>query len=310
MNEAAGSASPVSVERLPEKGSGEYHYFEPVRFQGNLPLLPYQYRCRDRVRRPIWACLLPKSHRMLAVKVILPYEETADAISSSRAILIAVAILTVFLAMITLYLIVRYVIVKPLQHLRDVSDEVSRGKMEVRAEIFTNDEFEDLAHSFNRMLRHLTDAQGELRRVNADLDGKVDELAQLNMRLYEMNRLKDDFLANMSHELRTPLNSIIGFSEVLQSIDALNDKQKRYAEQHSEIGPPAAGDDQRYSGPGQDGSRQDGSASLRVPHRYCRPGSMRYGRVVGRRQEHRPGRRRRIAVCRRSIRIKRRSSRF
>ncbi len=74
----------------------------------------------------------------------LPYEETADAISSSRAILIAVAILTVFLAMITLYLIVRYVIVKPLQHLRDVSDEVSRGKMEVRAEIHTNDEFEEL----------------------------------------------------------------------------------------------------------------------------------------------------------------------
>jgi signal transduction histidine kinase len=33
----------------------------------------------------------------------------------------------------------------------------------------------------------------------------------------------------MSHELRTPLNSIIGFSEVLQSLDALNDKQKRYA---------------------------------------------------------------------------------
>ena len=54
--------------------------------------------------------------------------------------------------------------------------------------------------------------------MNTDLDNKVDELAQLNMRLYEMNRLKGDFLANMSHELRTPLNSIIGFSEVLQGI--------------------------------------------------------------------------------------------
>ena len=33
------------------------------------------------------------------------------------------------------------------------------------------------------------------------------------------NRAKTDFLANMSHELRTPLNSIIGFSELLISID-------------------------------------------------------------------------------------------
>jgi signal transduction histidine kinase len=66
--------------------------------------------------------------------------------------------------------------------------------------------------------------------VNADLDSKVDQLAQMNMRLYEMNRLKGDFLATMSHELRTPLNSIIGFSDVLGSIDSLDEKQKRYVQ--------------------------------------------------------------------------------
>jgi two-component system, NarL family, sensor histidine kinase BarA len=45
-----------------------------------------------------------------------------------------------------------------------------------------------------------------------------------------MNRLKSDFLATMSHELRTPLNSIIGFSDVLESIASLDDKQKRYVQ--------------------------------------------------------------------------------
>jgi signal transduction histidine kinase len=44
-----------------------------------------------------------------------------------------------------------------------------------------------------------------------------------------MNKVKSEFLTNMSHELRTPLNSIIGFSEVLESVDVLNDKQRRYA---------------------------------------------------------------------------------
>src|SRR5205814_854757 len=84
--------------------------------------------------------------------------------------------------------------------------------------------------AFNRMLRHLVDAQEKMRGVNADLDLKVDELAQANMRLYELNRLKSDFLATMSHELRTPLNSIIGFSDVLGSISSLDDKQKRYVQ--------------------------------------------------------------------------------
>lgn len=120
--------------------------------------------------------------------------------------------------------------VKPLSHLRDVSESIATGDWDVRADIHTSDEFEELASSFNKMLRHLMDAQGELQAVNHNLDVKVDQLAQLNMRLHEMNRLKGEFLANMSHELRTPLNSIIGFSEVLQGLDSLTEKQKRYAQ--------------------------------------------------------------------------------
>jgi two-component system sensor histidine kinase BarA len=164
------------------------------------------------------------------VRVEMPYEATREARNWVRATLWAAGILTVFVAMIGLYVIVRYVIVKPLKHLRDVSDDISRGDTKLRADIHTNDEFEDLADAFNRMLRHLTEAQEQLQTTNVKLDIKVDELAQVNMQLYEMNRLKSDFLANMSHELRTPLNSIIGFSDVLQGIDSLTEKQRRYAE--------------------------------------------------------------------------------
>ena len=130
--------------------------------------------------------------------------------------------------MLAAYAIVRYVIVKPVLHLKDVSDQVARGNLELRADIRTGDEFEELSHTFNRMLRHLVTVQDELRAVNTDLDGKVDQLAQVNLRLYEMNKLKDDFLATMSHELRTPLNSILGFSDILARSENLSDKQKRF----------------------------------------------------------------------------------
>ena len=174
--------------------------------------------------------ILSENELMAVARVTFPDTERRADINKNRAWLIATGIITAFLAMIALYVIVRYVIVKPLKHLRDVSDEVSHGNTSLRAEIHTADEFEELGLAFNRMLRHLVEAQEGLRGANTDLDAKVDELAQANMRLYELNRLKSDFLATMSHELRTPLNSILGFSDVLGSIDSLNDKQKRYVQ--------------------------------------------------------------------------------
>jgi signal transduction histidine kinase len=163
------------------------------------------------------------------IRLKLPYQLAKQSINRSRAILLAVAIVTAFLSMLALYLIVRYVIVKPLKHLRDVAEEVIHGRMDVRSDLLTGDEFEDLSRSFNKMLRHLLDTQKELQDTNRDLDNKVDEQAKLNLKLHEMNQIKSEFLANMSHELRTPLNSIIGFSEILGSSSSLEGREKRYA---------------------------------------------------------------------------------
>ncbi len=164
-----------------------------------------------------------------AVVVSLPMDQTTKAINNNRAMLITAALVTAVLAMFSSLMIVRYVIVKPVKHLRDVSDAIAAGRLNIRSQIETGDEFEELSHAFNRMLHNLVAMQQELREVNNDLDRKVDELAQANMALFEMNRLKSDFLATMSHELRTPLNSIIGFSEVLSGTDQLNERHRRYA---------------------------------------------------------------------------------
>ncbi|GAB5406624.1 MAG: ATP-binding protein [Aureliella sp.] len=163
------------------------------------------------------------------VKVLRPYQQMTVASTPTIAGLIAIAMVTLAATLFVVHWVVRRLVLRPLSHLKSVSDAISTGKTDLRANIDTGDEFNELADAFNRMLRHMTESQGKLQRLNEELDVRVDQLAQANLNLFEANRLKSDFLANMSHELRTPLNSIIGFSEVLGDIEALNDKQRRYA---------------------------------------------------------------------------------
>jgi two-component system sensor histidine kinase BarA len=209
---------------------GKYYYYQPVNWDRMLCGTCHNdmYRTRGALSAGDFEAKHDQDLPYLVTRVDLPYKQTRSAVARIRAILSSVGILTVFLSMVALWMVVRYVVLKPLAHLREVSDAVTRGDLDQRAEINTNDEFQELAGSFNKMLRHLIEAQGQLQTANDELDGKVDQLAQLNMQLHELNRLKGEFLATMSHELRTPLNSIIGFSEVLAGIDALDDRQKRF----------------------------------------------------------------------------------
>lgn len=66
------------------------------------------------------------------------------------------------------------------------------------------------------------DPRLELVEVNYDITVQKETEAELRAardKAEESNRLKSAFLANISHEIRTPLNAIVGFSDLLMTVD-------------------------------------------------------------------------------------------
>ena len=93
----------------------------------------------------------------------------------------------------------------------------------------------------------------------------------------------------MSHELRTPLNSILGFSEVLDSIDALDEKQKRYVQNIQKSGRTLLEMINDILDLAKIESGKMDVRLERLPRRAGRLGAVRHGPAADGEEEHRHG---------------------
>ncbi|MBK1645053.1 histidine kinase [Thiocapsa imhoffii] len=67
----------------------------------------------------------------------------------------------------------------------------------------------------------------ELEQKSLALEAATAELRAANLRLQELDRMKDDFISSVTHELRTPLASIRAFSEILFDDPEIDLEQRR-----------------------------------------------------------------------------------
>jgi signal transduction histidine kinase len=213
----------VDTWEVTDRRSRRYYYWETIRLREDC------MKCHpSALDRKLEYPDLKLGDPVAIVSVDLNYADTELAINVNRAVLLSFAIGTAILAVAFTYITIRYVVVKPVSHLQQVSDEIAAGNLAIRSSIRTGDEFQELSQAFNRMIRSLVSMQDELSRVNVDLDRRLDELARVNMTLFEMNRMKSEFLAKISHELRTPLNSVMGFSDLLAQQHGMDPRQLKW----------------------------------------------------------------------------------
>lgn len=199
----------------------------------------FQYAHAVRVSKRCLSChdedktATPFRENQLAgiITVDLPADVSTLGLNWNRAVIIAAGLLAGVLAIVVFYVITHKFILAPIEELRAVALRVTAGDLDVRSNVHTGDEFEQLSDNLNAMLERLRASQEELKTANRSLDQKLGEIAETNVALFEANRVKSEFIANVSHELRTPLTSIIGFAELLrESAGDESSKQARYAE--------------------------------------------------------------------------------
>jgi len=161
------------------------------------------------------------------ISISFPADSIYQTISETRRTF-SFYLLTIFLFMLSLlYLMLRRFVIAPLNHLKDASDQIEQGNLDVKVELKASKEWEKVAHSFNRMISSLANQQ---RILKHEVEKAVKELSKAYDELKQVERYKSDFFSNVTHDLKTPITAIKGATELMYKKYGNNPDIKSYLE--------------------------------------------------------------------------------
>jgi nitrate/nitrite-specific signal transduction histidine kinase len=96
------------------------------------------------------------------LSVFLPVDEMQSATRKNHLKLAVAGTALIFITILSLFVLTRQFVIKPLKKLEDMTDEISKGNLDARVNIETGDELEKLGQRFNTMAQNLARGRDQM----------------------------------------------------------------------------------------------------------------------------------------------------